>query len=471
MKSITHGVGALGALGALGAAGARTALGTMGAVAALAAFSAPAVIAAGSRQAPVVYAIQGARVVPVSGAVIENGTVVFRDGVITAVGADVTIPADAQVIAGKGLTVYPGLIDMGSTVGLNLPPVPRAENPRTTEDVERVKAAYLLRAQLRAADYVDPTAVALARAAAAGITSVLATPAGDAIRGQSALINTALPPDQPQIGAVADERKGAIVVRAPVALHVTFSERPGGGNAYPNSLMGVIAFVRQALLDAQHWTAVQKAGPAAVRQPDRTFEALQPALAGRLPVAFEGETAREILRGIEMAKAFKLNALVTNSREADQVVDDLKSADARVIVSLNYPTRPQNLAPEADEPLRTLRARANAPKTPAALAKAGVPFAFSTSGLGDPRDFIKNAARAVENGLSREDALTALTLRAATIAGADDRLGSLEAGKMANVLVTDGDLFDAKMQIKHVFVEGRPVNLDLPRPATERRGQ
>jgi imidazolonepropionase-like amidohydrolase len=406
--------------------------------------------------------------------VIDNGTVVFRDGVITAVGANVTPPVGAQIITGKGLTVYPGLIDMGSTVGLDMPPAPRAENPRTTEDVERVKTQYLLRAQFRAADHVDPTHAALLRAAGAGITAVLATPSGDAIRGQSALITTALPPDEPQIGAVADERKGAMVVKTPVALHVTFSERPAGGNAYPNSLMGVIAFVRQAFVDAQHWGVASKQPPSPgsgrqIYAP--AMEGLQPALAGTLPVAFEGASAREILRGLDMARSFKLTPIITDGREADQVAPDLKSAGARVIVSLNYPTRPENLAPDADEPLRTLRARVNAPKVPAALAKAGVPFAFSTDGLEEPRDFIKNAAKAVQAGLSRDEALRALTLQAATIAGAADRVGTLEPGKMANVLVTEGDVFDEKMQIKYVFVEGRPVNLEAATPPRSRRTQ
>jgi imidazolonepropionase-like amidohydrolase len=441
--SVLCALGALGAMGLLGAAELRA-------------------------QAPVTYAIQGARVVPVSGAVIDNGTVVFSDGVITAVGANVTIPAGAQVIAGKGLTVYPGLIDMGSTVGLEMPPVPRADNPRTTEDIERVKADYLLRANFRAADHVNPTQTALLRAAGAGITSVLATPSGDAIRGQSALINTALPDDEPQIGAVADERRGALVLRTPVALHVTFSEQPGGGNAYPNSLMGVIAFVRQAFIDAQYWNDSTRMAKTFYRP---AYDAMQPALSGRLPVAFEGETVREILRGLDMARSFKLDPLVTNAREADQVTSDLKSANARVIVSLNYPTRPLNLAPDADEPLRTLRARRDAPKTAAALAKAAIPFAFSTSGLSEPRDFIKNAAKAVQNGLSRDDALKALTLQAATIAGAADRVGSLVPGKIANVLVTEGDLFDDKMQIRHVFVGGWPVNLAAATRQAERRGQ
>ena len=445
---------ALRALGALWVLGGLSTLGGLSAAAA---------------QAPVIYAIDGARVVPVSGAVIENGTVVFRDGVITAVGERVIVPVGAQIIAGKGLTVYPGLIDMGSTAGLTMPPLPRAENPRTTEDVERIKAASLLRPQLHAADHVDPTHAALARAAAAGITSVLATPTGDAVRGQSALINTSLPPDEPQIGALADRRKGAIVVKTPVALHVTFSERPAGGNAYPNSLMGVIAFVRQAFVDAQHWQAAAPTPAAAVANRHQLYnpalDALRPALAGSVPVAFEGATAREILRGLDMARSFKLSPIVTNGREADQVTAALKAANARVIVSLDYPQRPQNLAPDADEPLRVLRDRINAPKTPAALAKAGVPFAFSTGGLNEPRDFIKNAVKAVQNGLSREDALEALTLHAATIAGAADRVGSLEAGKIANLLVTDGDLFDEKVQIKFVFVDGRPIDLEAAAPA------
>jgi imidazolonepropionase-like amidohydrolase len=432
-------------------------------------------------QTSVIYAIQGARVVPVSAPVIDSGTVVFRDGVIVAVGARAAVPAGAQIINGKGLTVYPGLIDMGSLTGLDMPAVPRADSPRTTEDIERTKTDYLLRAQFRAADYVNPSTAALARAAAAGITSILATPSGDAIRGQSALIHSALPDDDPQIGAVADDRKGALVLKTPVALHVTFSSQPAGGNAYPNSLMGVIAFVRQAFTDAQHWTVMQQPSSAAAKGAapatwrlhvyEPAFEAMEAALSRRMPVAFEGDSARQILRALDMARAFKLDPIITNGREADQVIADLKAATARVIVSLNYPSRPQNLAPDADEPLRALRARMNAPRAPAALAKAGVAFAFSSDGLSEPRDFIKNAAKAVQNGLPRDEALKALTLQAATIAGAADRVGSLEPGKIANVVVTDGDLFDEKMKIKHVFVAGRAVNLTAAEPRGERRGQ
>jgi imidazolonepropionase-like amidohydrolase len=448
-------------------------------------------IAAPRAQAPAsyVYAITGARVVPVSGAVIETGTVVVRDGLIAQVGPGATAPAGAQVIDGKGLTVYPGLIDMGSTAGLEPPQQERGQpgaaatrserggvEPQTSEDVERAKLELMLRSQLRAADYMNPTAATLARVAAVGITSILAAPAGDAIRGQSALVNTALPPDDPQIGALADERRGALVVRTPVALHVSFAQNPGGGNAYPNSLMGVIAFVRQQFLDAQHYqTAVDfaaKNGKGTGRPAYKAaYEAMQPALAAKLPVAFRAETSREISRALDMAKSFKLDPIITAGFEADQITADLKAANARVIYSLNYPTRAVSIAPDADEPLSLLRARANAPKTPAALDKAGVLFAFESGGLSEPKDFIKNAAKAVQNGLSRDAALKALTLNAATIAGAAERVGSIETGKIANLLITEGDLFDEKMTIKHVFVDGRPVRLDPPAPAPARSGQ
>jgi imidazolonepropionase-like amidohydrolase len=421
------------------------------------------------------YAITNARIVPVSGAIIESGTIVLRNGLIAQIGSGVNPAAGTVVIDGKGLTVYPGLIDMGSAAGLDVPAA-RSDNPQTTEDIERAKRTLLVRPQLRAAEYINPSAQPLARSASAGITTILATPAGDAIRGQSALVNTALPFDAPQIGAAADERRGQLIVKSPVAMHVSFSERPAGGNAYPVSLMGVIAFVRQTFSDAQyqqlaqrHYEQAKARGPRPLYDP--ALDALQPALSGRLPVAFEAEMARQILRALDMAKVFKLDPIITNGREADQVTGDLKAANARVILSLNYPTKPQTLAPDADEPLATLRARANAPKTAAALEKAGVPFAFSSAGLSDPKDFVKNAAKAVQTGLPRDAALKALTISAATIAGAADRIGSLETGKIANVVVTEGDLFDEKMTIKHVFVDGKPVNLETTPARGQRPGQ
>jgi imidazolonepropionase-like amidohydrolase len=140
-----------------------------------------------------------------------------------------------------------------------------------------------------------------------------------------------------------------------------------------------------------------------------------------------------------------------------------------VIFSLDYPTRPRTLAPDADEPIAILRQRANAPRVPAALESAGIPFAFQSASLTDPKDFLKNAARAVKAGLPSDAAVKALTLRAAALAGVSDRLGSIDEGKIANLVITDGDLFDEKTRIKHVFVDGRPVAFEAEVVSPQRR--
>jgi imidazolonepropionase-like amidohydrolase len=416
--------------------------------------------------APRVYAIRDARIVTAAGAPIDSGTIVMRQGVIDAVGASVAVPADAFVIDGAGLTVYPGLIDLGNTRAAEQPTPPQPQNVRTTAELERWKRALILKPQARAADAVRVDDAELTKLAASGVTSVLALPWGDVISGQSALVNVVAPPDDPQIGNVVEARRGLIVVKSPVALHVSFPDRPRvGANAYPESLMGVIAFVRQAFLDAQRYGAIKGTD-------DPALEAMQAAVDRKMPVAFEANRAREILRALKMAKELKLEPIVTGGREAAEVAADLKAQNVRVVYSLNYPVRPRQLAPDADETLEALRGRAEAPKGPGALSKAGVTFAFSSAGLADEKDFVKNAAKAVKAGLSEDAAIRALTISAATIAGAGNRLGSLEKGKIANLIVTDGSLFEEKTAIKRVFVEGRSIAIDAaPAPGGRGRGQ
>jgi imidazolonepropionase-like amidohydrolase len=440
---------------------------------ALAIASALAVVT--SADVPHVYAIKGARIVTAAGAPIASGTLVIRDGLIEAVGADVQAPAGAIVIEGAGMTVYPGLVDMGNSTGVDVPTQAPPQNMRTTEEAERFKRTVLFRPDLDIASFVRSDAPELARLANSGITTVLSTPTGGAVKGQSALINVVGPVDEPQIGNVGDYRTGLQVVRTPVALHVEFAASGGRGGGYPASLLGVISFVRQSFLDAQHQIAAEqrfaRSKTAAARPAyDPALTALQPALEGKLPVAFEADAAREIRRALAMAEEFKLDPVITGAREADQVTADLKSRGARVIYNLNYPTRSRTLAPDADEAIEALRARAQAPKVPAALEKAGLVFAFSSAGLRESRDFVRNVGRAVKEGLSPEAAIRALTINAARIAGASDRVGSLEKGKIANVLVTEGDLFDERLRIKHVFVDGRMLAVEEA-PQTPQRGR
>jgi imidazolonepropionase-like amidohydrolase len=426
---------------------------------------------------PNVFAIRGARIVTVAGATIDSGTIVIRRGLIDAVGATTAVPADAEVIEGKGLTVYPGLIDLGNTRAA-AQPVPEPPNTiRTTAELERWKQMQIVKPNALAADVVKVDDPELTGLAPSGITSVLATPSGDVITGRSALVNVVAPPDDPQIGNITGDRRRMIVVKSPVALHVTFPNRPRAAPAaYPESLMGVIAFVRQEFLDAQHYGLEKahaknaKAGDAHPDQ-DPAFDAMLDACDHKLPVAFEANESREVLRALKMARELKLDAIVTGGREAGAVAADLKSQKVPVIFSLNYPQRSRLLAPDAEESINALRARADAPKVPGELARAGVVFGFETGGLTDSKDFVRNAAKAVKAGLPADAAIRALTLDAAAIAGAADRLGSIENGKIANLIVTDGDLFDEKTKVTRVFVAGRAIALDAAAPAPAGRGR
>jgi imidazolonepropionase-like amidohydrolase len=413
--------------------------------------------------APNVFAIRGARIVTAAGQPIESGTVVIRRGAIEAVGASVAVPTEADVIDGTGHTVYPGLIDLGNTRAADQAAPQMPQNLRTSAEVERWKRTQILKPQARAADAVKVDDVELTRLASAGITTVLALPSGDVISGQSALVNIAAPPDEPQIGNIVDQRRGLIVIKSPVALHVSMPNQPRvTNNAYPQSLMGVIAFVRQSFLDAQHYGVAHTDDPA--------LEAMQPFLNRKLPVAFEANQTRQILRALKMAKELNLDVIVAGGRGAKDAAADLKAQNVRVIYSLNYPQRPRSLAPDADETLEALRDRADAPKTPAELAKAGVTFAFESAGLSDPKDFVKNAAKAIKAGLTEDAAIRAMTIDAATIAGVADRLGSIEKGKIANLVVADGSLFEERTKITRVFVEGRAVALE-PAAAPAGRGR
>jgi imidazolonepropionase-like amidohydrolase len=182
-------------------------------------------------------------------------------------------------------------------------------------------------------------------------------------------------------------------------------------------------------------------------------------LGAKVPVAFEANSAREIRRVLAFAKDFSLDPIVVGGVGAGEVAGDLKAAGARVIISLNYPERPKTLAPDADEPLLEVQARADARNAAGQLATAGVSFGFGSHGLKDVKDFLPNVRSAVAHGLSADAAVKALTLDAATIAGVGSRLGAIERGRIANIVVTDGDLLAAKTKVKYVFVEGRRIAL------------
>jgi imidazolonepropionase-like amidohydrolase len=402
------------------------------------------------------YAIVGARIVAVSRPPIEKGTVVIRGGEIVAVDGGTDSPGDVQRVEGAGLTVYPGLIDLHASAGLDQPAATAPQNPESREVTERFRRLQLLRAQVQAADLLRPDAADLGKLASAGFTNAVIVPDGEAIAGQSALIDVVPPEIDPQVGRLAVDLRGPMVLRPAVALHVAF---PGRGflGAYPASLMGGIAFVRQAFADAQHYQKASALAESSREPYDAALAAMGPVFNGTLPVAFRASTPREIRRVLAIAKEFSVAPIIVGGQGAEEVAQALKAAGARVVVSVNYPTRPKELAPDADESFEALQARAAARRAAAALSAAGVPFGFGSVGLKDPKDFVANVRVASERGLAREAAIRALTLDAAALSGAGARLGSIERGKRANLVVTEGDVLDAKVKIKHVFVGGRLI--------------
>jgi hypothetical protein len=182
-----------------------------------------------------------------------------------------------------------------------------------------------------------------------------------------------------------------------------------------------------------------------------------------MPVVMQADRVREIERALDLAQEFNLNLVINGGLEADRVASRLKAANVPVLLSLNFPRRVAAASPEADpEPLRVLRERVEAPKTAGRLAAAGVRFAFQSGGMTTMSDYLANAARAVEAGLPRDEAVRALTLRPAEILGVASQLGTIEVGKIANLTVTRGDLFERTRRVSHLFIDGRQVEL---RPA------
>jgi imidazolonepropionase-like amidohydrolase len=404
-------------------------------------------------QTPSVLAIRNARIYPASAPVIENGSIVVRNGLIESIGPSVSIPPDAWVIEGAGLTVYPGLIDALSTWGLPAAPAPApapesSGPPPARGPEDRPSNTSWLHAQ----DLLQPAARNILSARNAGYTTAVVFPTAGIFAGQGAAMN------------LAGEKSGAMMVAARAGLYLSLTTR--GFNAFPGSLMGVIAYIRQVYADADFYRIAGQAyqqNPRGRRRPDydRALEGVLEAPRILLPAT----RAVEIERMIRLAAELKRPVVLYGGHEAARSVDTLARSNTPVLVNLKWPEQDPNDDPEDKPSLRTLELRENAPAAPAALAKAGVRFAFYSGGVERPAGLRKAVRRAISAGLSTEDAVRALTLNAAEIHGFADRAGSLEPGKIANLTITEGDLFLDSTKVKHIVIDGNKYE-PVPEPPT-----
>ncbi len=415
---------------------------------------------------PRIYAITGANVVPAPGQRIESASVVIRDGLIEAVGQGVAVPPDAVEIDGAGRWVYAGLIDADSRLGLKSqsagsggagPPgaARREETPSgAVHPIARIKPETAARDLLL--PFSGERRKEVERIRDLGFTVVLASPEQGILRGTSAAI------------LLSDDRAVAeLILRDDVAQHAAF-ERGGFGQGYPTSLMGAVAAIRQAMLDAeryQTWSARYAANPVGMNRPElhAAFEELIPLLEGSQPMIFQTEDPQDTLLAHRLGQEFDLRMVLSISSHEWEMASRLADAGRPLIVSVAFPEKPD--VKDADEALEVsreeMRRYLDAAAGPARLNEAGVTFALSMRGLKNPADFPKQMRQIIEAGLPEEVALAALTTVPARIMGIDRMVGTLESGKIANLVVADGPLFAEETKLRHVFVDGVEYEIEV----------
>jgi imidazolonepropionase-like amidohydrolase len=378
-----------------------------------------------------VYALVGGRVFTVSGPVIEKGTVILRDGLVDAVGASVVVPVGARVIDVTGLTVTPGLVDGFGAIGL---PARTASGgaPVPTPSANPLAPQALALDRVRLADAL--------KARDSGITTALVIPREGVLPGQSVLLN------------LGGDKLEAMVLRQPAALHLHLTSLP---RTYPGSLMGTVAYARQALYDAaryrEEWKAYE-AAPRGHKRPtyDAALQAWQDVLAGKELLIVTASRENDVLRALALADEFKVRVAVAEAPQAARVAAIVKARKLPLLVSVNFdPARaPAFGTPDDDKERQEI---ADAERNPAELHKAGVSFALVSAFA---PDFLAGVRKAIERGLPADVALRALTLAPAEVLGVADRLGSLEAGKIADVVVWSGEPLAKDTKAKMVFVDG-----------------
>jgi imidazolonepropionase-like amidohydrolase len=395
----------------------------------------------GVQQAPAtgpVTAITNARIYPISSAPIERGTIVIRGNRIEAIGANVAVPAGAQVIDAKGHEVYPGFIDARTSMGLNEP------GPRSFEDTnEMLEINASVKAQV--AYQSDSDAIPVARVN--GITSVAVVPTGGLIGGQIAVMNLdGWTWEESTLQPVA----GVSFQFPPIARSGGFGGGGGGGDAnrkyeeLKKERDARVQRVEDLIARARAYAML----PAAERGTDWNLAAMVPIAERRQPLFVAASNEADIRDAVAFADRANIRIVITGGLESPLAAPLLKEKNVPVILGsvLTMPAR------EDAHHAATYKAAGE-------LAQAGVTFAFGTGGAANNRLLPYEAAISVAWGLDRNRALRAITLDAATILGVADRVGSLEPGKIANLFIANGDPMEMKTQFTHIFINGRSVGL------------
>jgi len=401
-------------------------------------------------------ALKGGKILTVSHGVIDNGVIVMQGGKITAVGAasSVNIPSGAQVIDASGMTIYPGLIDSETQLGLT-----EISAEEMTNDLVELSDEIMPHMHTAEAFHAETALIPVARLN--GITNaVIAPEPGDTLPGQDSFIQLA--------GANASEM--LLIRDNAMALNFTGDERRNKGGfdkrKYPSTRMGLAAQLRQAFIDAEDYKAKwadyehKKSDAAQNKKPeplapkrDLKSEALIPYLEGKKTVVLAAESPSDLQTAVSLANEFKLKFVLNHIAHSQPVLDYVASLKVPVIVGPIYE------APKEDERYDAVYS------LPAQLYKRGVKIVFASYSAHNVRNLPDAAGFATAFGLPYDEALKAITLNAAEVWGVADQLGSLDVGKTANVVMANGDPLDVKTDVKQVYIQGRAI------PMTSRQTQ
>ncbi len=368
---------------------------------------------------------------------LEKADVLVRDGKIADVAASIAPPVDAEVIDCTGKTLYAAFID--PVVDISVATVTRPDDHWNTYITpHRTAAAALPTDDKVAAQYRK-----------AGFGAIVLAPNDNIIKGTSAIVTTAkLPVAQTVLGTSAFQHMALVKER---------SERGG----YPTSPMGVVALTRQTLSDAQWYQQAQQAfrADASLPAPDKNaaLEALGPLVRGEQTALFDSGNELYALRADRMAREFNLRAVIRGSGREYRRMDAIIETGRTFIVPVDFPRAPEvsTLDAAAAASLQALMHWHLAPENPGRLEAANVNFVLTASGLSSPTDLLEAVRKAITRGLSPQTALSALTTRTARLLEIDHLVGSLERGKLANILIATGPLWDKKSTIQETWVQGK----------------
>ncbi len=427
---------------------------------------------------PEVFAFENARIYVSSGNIINKGRLIIRDGLIEEVGEKANIPADAWIYDLDGKTIYPGFIELYSSIGL-----PRIEQPDRremqalgiTEGYEELMVRFLsgsvgektqrgayhwsphVRSWYDAAEHLSYDEEEARRLRSQGFSVVHTIAPYGIFKGRTAIIS------------LGEGSINELVVRTNVAQALSFIRSQELGTGYPSSLMGVISLIRQTFHDSKWYLKAHNEyyeNPLGSKKPEKNLAlaSLIEVAYGRQPVIFSVDDEIALMRALNIAREFDLNLWIKGSGKEYRRLDVITGNDFPVIVPLDFPKKPDvdSFDKTIELSLETLMHWELAPENPVRIYETGATMVLTSAGTQNNKEFLKHLRSAVERGLPEYAALDALTINPAQLLQIDQTHGTLAKGKKADFIVTDGNIFDAETKIIEMWIDGKKYPVDKP---------